>query len=341
MLFRRPKTRLCPTRYSAPVQTGLAVLIFCATSCLVGDVYAQSLAIQSGVTRMASPSESTYGWGFSYTQPIGNVQALSYSWINEGHFVDNHRDGFALQYWLNTHVFDRHLTLAAGIGPYTYFDTVASIDNRPYKDIHGLAVIYSVSATWQTDSPWFYQIVVDRIDAPSSINTTDAMLGIGYQLGKSDHGLTPIVTQPGSGDQIDVMGGETVVNSLRTPTAFARSVEYRHGFGAYVDGTLTWLDEGSTILTRRNGGAAQIWLGHDFFGDRLRLSVGAGPYLAIDTYRVQGNTEATGDKVSALLTMSASYNFTRHWLVRASWDRVLTGYDKDSDIFLGGIGYRF
>jgi len=39
--------------------------------------------------------------------------------------------------------------------------------------------------------------------------------------------------------------------------------------------------------------------------------------------------------------MSASYNISEHWLMRASWDRVLTGYDKDSDIFLAGAGYRF
>lgn len=290
---------------------------------------------------MASPSESTYAWGFTYAQPLGNYQALSYAWINEGHFTDNHRDGFALQYWLTSHVFDRHLTLAAGIGPYIYFDTVASIDNRPYNDIHGLAVIYSLSATWQTNTPWFYQIMLDRIDAPNSINTYDAMLGIGCQLGKTNHDPTSIEPQPGSGNQISVLAGETVVNSLRSPTAFARSVEYRHGFGAYFDGTVTWLNEGSTIISRRNGGAAQVWLGHDFFGDRLRLSVGAGPYIAIDTYKVHGDTEATGARIAALLTMSASYNLTRHWLARVSWDRVLTGYNKDSDIFLGGIGYRF
>jgi hypothetical protein len=28
-------------------------------------------------------------------------------------------------------------------------------------------------------------------------------------------------------------------------------------------------------------------------------------------------------------------------LLRATWDRVITTYDRDTDIFLGGIGYRF
>jgi hypothetical protein len=68
--------------------------------------------------------------------------------------------------------------------------------------------------------------------------------------------------------------------------------------------------------------------------------VGAAPYYALDTHRVKDGTD-TGGKLSLLLTMSAAYNFTKHWYVRASWNRVMTGYDKDSDIYLGGIGYRF
>lgn len=72
----------------------------------------------------------------------------------------------------------------------------------------------------------------------------------------------------------------------------------------------------------------QPWI----FNERLRLAVGAGPYVAIDTYRVAGGTN-TEDKVSALVTMTASYQFARHWIVRGSWNRVLTGYNKDSDVF--------
>ena len=130
------------------------------------------------------------------------------------------------------------------------------------------------------------------------------------------------------------------MNSLESPSTFAKSVEYRHGFGAYVDATLTWLDEGPTELTRRNGAATELRVSRGFFNERLRLAVGAGPYVALDTYRVAGGTN-TSDKVSALVTMTASCQFARHWIVRGSWNRVLTGYNKDSDVFLAGVGYRF
>jgi hypothetical protein len=304
---------------------------------------AQEVSVLGGVARLDKSSESTYSWGFTYLQPLDEHNALSYSWLNEGHYTDHHRDGFALQYWRRAWLFDHRLALAGGIGAYDYFDTTASDEGRPYADVHGWALIYSLSATWYTRSPWFYQMRVNRTDALHSIHTTSAMFGIGYQLGASDassasSGISGSLSD--SGNQLTVLAGKTEVNSLHSPGAFARSVEFRHGFSPYFEASLAWLDEGKTQLTRRNGVATQLWLSRAFFDDKLRLGLGAGPYVAVDTYREVGGTN-TGDKVSALVTMTASYQFTPHWFVRASWDRVLTGYDKDSDIYLAGIGYRF
>jgi hypothetical protein len=305
---------------------------------------AQELSLMGGISRAQAPSESSYAWGLTYLQALDQYDALSYSWINEGHFTDHHRDGFALQYWRRLWFFDHHLALAAGIGGYTYFDTTASTEGRRYSDVHGTALIYSLSATYYTNSPWFYQLHVNRTYSwGSSINTTTALLGVGYQLDALPASHTSFDGSkpgPGAGDQLTLYYGRTEVNSLNSPGAWAKSAEYRHGFGSYIDATLTWLDEGQTVLTRRNGAAAQVWLGRSFYGNTLRLAVGAGPYVAIDSYHVHGVAE-NGDKVSALITMSASYQMTRHWLVRASWNRVLTGYNRDSDIYLGGIGYRF
>ena len=30
-----------------------------------------------------------------------------------------------------------------------------------------------------------------------------------------------------------------------------------------------------------------------------------------------------------------------HWLTRLTWNRTMTGYDRDTDVILAGIGYRF
>ena len=89
-----------------------------ASSCLAafgllafaGAVHAQELSVLGGWLRADRPGESAYSWGFTYLQALDEYNALSYSWLNEGHLADNHRDGFALQYWRRASFFDRLLT---------------------------------------------------------------------------------------------------------------------------------------------------------------------------------------------------------------------------------------
>jgi hypothetical protein len=42
-----------------------------------------------------------------------------------------------------------------------------------------------------------------------------------------------------------------------------------------------------------------------------------------------------------MVSASANYRFTNHWSIRAIWNRLITNYDRDSDIILVGPGYRF
>ena len=39
--------------------------------------------------------------------------------------------------------------------------------------------------------------------------------------------------------------------------------------------------------------------------------------------------------------MTASYRIGREWTARFSWNRVLSHYDRDADVLLFGVGYRF
>ncbi|WP_206950808.1 hypothetical protein [Trinickia acidisoli] len=318
-----------------------ALLMGCVV--LSHTVRAQEVSALAGWLRANVPGESTYAWGFSYLQPLDAHNALSYSWLNEGHVRDNHRDGFALQYWRRTTFADPRLTLGAGVGGYYYFDTEASANGRRYIDAHGLSPIFSLAATWHANDHLFYQLRLNEVLGEHSYNTFSAMFGIGYAFDTPKPSAPPAggnSNDASSGNQIAAMAGWTEVNSLTSPGAAAYSVEYRHGFGPYLDGTLSWINEGHTALNTRSGVAAQAWLRRAFFDNRLSLAIGAGPYYATDTRRIKGGTDTDG-KVSVLLTMSAAYDFTRRWFVRASWNRVMTSYDKDSDIYLGGVGYRF
>jgi len=325
--------RAGPLRWSAAL-CGLAFA--CAA-------HAQELSVLGGALRADEPGEPTYAWGFTYLQALDEHNALSFSWLNDGHIQDNHRDGFALQYWRRASLFDRRLSLAAGVGVYNFFDTIAADDNKRYFDGHGWAPILSVSATWYTDERFFYQLRINQVLATQSFKSTSVLFGVGYELdAPAQHGPLAGGTSNSvsSGNQLTAFAGRTEVNSLHSPGAIAAGVEYRHGFGSYFDGTLSWIDEGHTTLNTRAGIAAQAWLRRSFFDDRLSLGVGVGPYYAVDTHRVKDGTD-TGGRVSILVTMSAAYNLTKHWSARVSWNRVMTTYDKDSDIYLAGIGYRF
>jgi hypothetical protein len=45
--------------------------------------------------------------------------------------------------------------------------------------------------------------------------------------------------------------------------------------------------------------------------------------------------------ISGIATMSGSYRLDPHWSLRISWNRIITNYDRDTDVIMGGIGYRF
>jgi hypothetical protein len=73
-----------------------------------------------------------------------------------------------------------------------------------------------------------------------------------------------------------------------------------------------------------------------FLYDRFGLEIGVGPYLAYDYH---GDHSVT--KVEWLASLSGSIRFTEHWLLRATWHRVTTTNDRDTDLFMLGLGYRF
>jgi len=45
--------------------------------------------------------------------------------------------------------------------------------------------------------------------------------------------------------------------------------------------------------------------------------------------------------VAALVSVTASYRFQPRWLARVLWNRIATDYNRDTDVFLLGMGYRF
>ena len=295
-----------------------------------------------GTSSDTKTSNSTYHWSVSYWEGLGEYAAMSLTYINEGHQPNHYRDGLAPQIWARLNFLDRRLSLAAGIGPYAYFSTDVSPVRDIYKDNHGLGLISSLAATWYGASPLLFQVRANYIQTSRSFDSLSATFGIGYQLEPSS---TPgPVSRPSpqytraTDNEIILYAGQTVLNSAKSEHGTTMSIEYRRGITPHLDWTIAWLDEGNARPIGRSGVTTQIWAVRSFFDDHLVLGFGLGPYFARDKYSRDHGVKST---TAGLASLTARYRFNNHWGIRAVWGRVITNYDRDTDIFVGGLSFLF
>ncbi|WP_322104315.1 hypothetical protein [Paraburkholderia sp. J41] len=314
-----------------------------ALAAISGQAQAQEFTLYTGP--LWSGGDHSYSWAMDYTEGFGKYFAGSISWLNEGHIPEHHRDGQTIQAWARLPLAQRRFVFALGVGPYRYFDTEAASKDEGYSNTHGWGVVYSARATWYSAHRWTANLQLNRVQVSRGPSTTALMLGIGYQLdapgtpGPRDFALPR--THNVTNNEITLMAGETILNSLDSQTSAAESIEYRRGLARFVDASIGYLHEGNGISARRDGATAQLWLTRAFFDDKLTLGFGAGLYAAIH-HGAHPDERDTGDGVlSGLVSVSASYRLTQHWAARVTWNRVVTRYSRDTDVILGGIGYRF
>lgn len=315
-----------------------SLLIFAYSSC-----GAQDLSLLAGSMRASGIHDTSYAWELDYRQGLNENMAFTLSWLNEGHVLHHHRDGQSAQIWARTNLLDRRLSLAAGIGPYFFYDTTGA--GAGYMDKHGWGSISSLSATYYTKNGWIYEARANRVIAATSINTTSLLVGVGYQL---EHPSVPGVsaadppqTEKTTNNQVTFFLGQTIVNSFASQHDTARAIEYRHGVSPHFDWSVSWLNEGDARLIRRDGVIAQAWLVHGFFDNRLALGAGLGPYFSIDRYRAPQPGEASNITVSAIVTATAAVRLSPHLYMRTSWNRIASTYNRDTDVILVGLGYGF
>ena len=294
--------------------------------------------LYSGISKANGIGEATLPWAVEYTETVhGNLDA-GFAYLNQGHVDNHHRDALAAQLWLRGPRFGK-VSVAAGLGPLYYFDTVREANGKPYANHHGLGMIFAAQAQWQVHPRWFVALEANHAIVRRSFDTTALMLGVGYRW---DAALATAPTLRDGGDrhEIDLLVGQSVVNSFDAEHGFAASLEYRRTVLPWLDWAVAAIDEGDADLVNRRGIATQLWLTRRVLDDRLTLAAGLGPYFARDRHESMPG-DGRRDRVHALLSISASYSLTPRWRVRAIWHRVATGDHRDSDIFLGGIGYGF
>ncbi len=308
---------------------------------LAYPAWAQEIFVNGGVTGDVETGTTVGQWSVTYNQNIGEHAAFSFSYINEGHQPNHYRDSFAAQIWGRTTIAGPQLSLALGVGPLAYADTKVTNIRDDYKNTHGFGIISSGTATWHGLSPFLLQVRLNYIVAQHSFDTLSATFGIGYLLEtpvSQESSLRPAEKKRRTKNEITLSLGRAVLNSARSEQDAAMSIEYRRSILRYLDWTVSYLNEGDARPLGRSGVATQLWAVRDFFDDHLVLGIGAGPYFARDKYSGDDGQRTT---IAGDLSFMAAYRFHPHFAIRAAFSRIITDYNRDTDVFLGGLVYRF
>jgi hypothetical protein len=308
---------------------------------------AQELAWQAGTSHVVGGEGRDRCWQIDFRYRFARSFTASAAYLNEGHLPGHKRDGLAAQLWGGVPLFRRAVSLDFGAGAYRFSDT----QPRPggdYANVNDWAGIYSASATWYLRSPWFFRLAANRVKPSHDVATNTYALGVGYRLWKGTQEVCPLPPDTAcsapsrtTGDEVLAFGGQSVVNSFQDQKGVAAGIELRKGIAEYVDATVTWLHESDRDVIRRNGVAGQLWLVDAFLDRRLALGIGGGAYAFVDKRNPNGTRGGNPGDLGGILSLTARWRLGERWLTRFNWHRVVSGNNRDTDVFVAGAGYRW
>lgn len=331
----------------SPVKLGqflpsLVLGLLCAGVNLPG----QELSFLSGAMSTQHNSQSSYTWQIDYRQDFYKNFAASIAVINEGHVPGHHRDGTAWEVWGRLPFDNDRFDFSLGLGAYYYFDT-EQLPNGDSADVHGTAPIYSLSATGYLSNRWFLRLMLNNISPSKDIKVNTAALGVGYWFGRDKKptpgklGDVPAEKTFVTSNELTLFGGQSVVNTFLSESAYAYALEFRRGLIPHLDWTASAIHEGDPKIVRRSGFALQLWPVNTFFNDRITVGVGIGPYIYLDHKHPANLVSKIPGAIAPLASLTVSARLSGNWRARLVWDRVMSNYNRDADIFLLGIGYRW
>jgi hypothetical protein len=313
-------------------------MLFAAITAAAHPCHAQQLSIMSGITRELPTNDDSFAYVVDYAEPLNKLFSYSLVYVNEGHLIDHHRDGLGAQIWAGFNI-TTNWSIKAGIGPYYYFDTAAKPPVVAVDD-HGFGVISSASTNYQFSKRWSIELRANRILTKKSIDTTSVLLGVGYTydasvLPGSAEGEAAWESDRAKPNEISAFVGRTFVNNFESETAKAFQIDYRRNVARNIDWTAGILREGAPGPINRTGVMTEIWGMRTLLHDRAAIGIGLGPYLAYDS-KDNGST-----RLSGVVSITGSLKLPGNLIARATWHRVATRYDRDTDVFLLGAGYRW
>jgi len=313
---------------------------------LVPRLGAQELTFLGGLLPNSDTERSSYTWQVDYRQDFTRYFAASLAYINEGHLRAHHRDGTAWEAWGRLPMFHERFSVELGVGAYYYFDT-QPLPGGDSADVHGTAPIYSLSGTAYLSNRWFLRALLNRVSPAHDIQISTATIGAGFWFGRDKKptagklGDAPDEYSYVTENELTIFGGQSVVNTFFSQEARAYALEYRRGVLPHIDWTASAIYEGDPQIIRRSGLATQVWAVNTFFHDRVAVGAGLGPYVYLDHKHPVDPNQKIPASVAPLASLTFAALLSDRWTVRLVFDRVVSNYNRDADIFLVGFGCRW
>jgi len=304
-----------------PWLLSLALLVGTNAVAYDGNVYG------IGGTGRASDGSSTgyQGGQYGYEYETGANSRVGVMYYNEGTPENNHRDGFAVLGWYN-HKVTQDLSVQAGVGPYYSMNTTTvngeQLNDKKLGMMAAIAVLYRVYGT-----NFDLRAQYTHAQIPGSVNTDTLFVGVGYNFkdAREDIIRKNIEASVWGGNSHTTRGGADMVRGFQ--------VEVRRMQSSHVAYSVSLIYEGDTKVTDRKGVAGQIWYVTKS-ENNWTFSVGAGPYLAHDD--VEDKT-----KLLAIASLGLSKNISKNVKIGIRFNRVISGNNKDQDMFLIGVEKKF
>jgi hypothetical protein len=305
-----------------------------------GAAGAQDASLLAGALNNTMVHERSFAIQLGFAQRLNPNLSLSAEYYNEGHPARHHRDGLTSQLWAHTAVPEKGVSFGVGFGPYYYFDTTTGLGHAAaYRNVHGWGNLTSLSAKWHLAKRTYVEVRANHARAHGMGDSNSVLIGMGYELRDVPDHVREQNETPGD-RLLMVHAGQAIVNSFESERARAYGVEYRDTVTQNMEWSAGLLNEGRIGLVQRRGAVAQLWLLRPFT-DRTVLQIGGGAYLMGDRVNRSDAAEESKIHLVPVASIGMRYRISPDWRAQLSWQRVITDYNRDSDLLLVGVGKKF
>lgn len=259
---------------------------------------------------------------------LNDYLSVYLAYVNEGHPLDHHRDGFAALGSFRWPVGNR-VALEFSAGPYFSMDTT-HVDNEVRNEKRWGVRASAAVRYYVVPNRFFLKVQYNHVQMIGGFNSDTVLFGIG-----SDFGGDPGPALSDGKTQVSIWAGTSQTNRPQVPIEKGYMVEVKRPLGNAWAYSASFVYEGNNGVAGRRGVAAQFWYVAPI-KSKWTLSAGVGPYVTRDRDEVSSKT-----RLNSLLSAQVTYQVTNDWAASLRFNRVATGNDKDQDMFMVGLARNF